>query len=339
MTRDPRRPAAFRLDDADVAVVPDGAAAPSGASVVVETMAPDDEQAVVPAPRRGLRFGRMVAGALGGLLALAAGLWVDGLVRALFARQDLLGWLALALVALLVVGVVAILLREALSLWRLARIDRLRASAEAAAATDSHTAAATVVRDLVALYRERPETARGRRAMAGHLAEVMDGRDLLVLAEAELLGPLDAAATRLVSDAARRVSLVTAVSPRAVVDLVMVAVTVATLIRRLGQLYGGRPGFLGFLSLSRQVLGHLALTGGMAAGDSLIQQLVGHGVAARLSARLGEGVVNGLLTARVGLSAIDVCRPLPFLALRRPGVQEVMGSVIGRGAGGEPPAS
>ena len=52
----------------------------------------------------------------------------------------------------------------------------------------------------------------------------------------------------------------------------------------------------------------------MAAGDSLLQQVVGHGIAAKVSARLGEGVLNGLLTARIGLSAMAVCRPMPYQA-------------------------
>ncbi|MBV9426520.1 MAG: DUF697 domain-containing protein, partial [Bradyrhizobiaceae bacterium] len=72
------------------------------------------------------------------------------------------------------------------------------------------------------------------------------------------------------------------------------------------------------IRLFRHVIAHLAMTGGMAAGDSLIQQVLGHGVAAKLSARLGEGVLNGLLTARLGLAAIEVARPLPFAALERP---------------------
>jgi putative membrane protein len=67
------------------------------------------------------------------------------------------------------------------------------------------------------------------------------------------------------------------------------------------------------------------ITGGMAMGDSLVQQVLGAGLAARLSARLGEGVFNGLLTARIGLSAIAVCRPLPFAALPAPGVKDVAG--------------
>jgi putative membrane protein len=54
-----------------------------------------------------------------------------------------------------------------------------------------------------------------------------------------------------------------------------------------------------------------------------VQQFLGHGIAAKLSARLGEGVLNGLLTARVGLSAMAVCRPMPYAVARAPGVRDV----------------
>ncbi len=75
-------------------------------------------------------------------------------------------------------------------------------------------------------------------------------------------------------------------------------------------------------------ISHLAVTGGMAATDSIIQQVIGHGVAAKLSARLGEGVLNGLLTARLGLAAMDVTRPLPFAALPRPSLNDLAGSLF-----------
>jgi putative membrane protein len=38
---------------------------------------------------------------------------------------------------------------------------------------------------------------------------------------------------------------------------------------------------------------------------------------------LGEGILNGLLTARLGLAAIDVIRPLPFTALPRPSLTDL----------------
>jgi putative membrane protein len=85
--------------------------------------------------------------------------------------------------------------------------------------------------------------------------------------------------------------------------------------------------------IGRLVMTHLAFTGGMAAGESLLQQIVGHGLAARLSAKLGEGVLNGILTARVGIATVEVVRPLPFVALRKPSLNELAGALM-RGQGG-----
>jgi len=48
---------------------------------------------------------------------------------------------------------------------------------------------------------------------------------------------------------------------------------------------------------------------------------------------MGEGVLNGLLTARVGLSALNVCRPAPFGIQPAPGVSEVAPFLFGGGKG------
>src|SRR6201999_724652 len=170
---------------------------------------------------------------------------------------------------------------------------------------------------------QNPQLARARAALQSHTDDIIDGADMIKLAERELMTPLDLEARRLVSIAAQRVSIVTAVSPRAMIDVLFVFVAALRLIRQLARLYGGRPGTLGMIKLMRQVIAHLAITGGMAATDSLVQQMLGHGLAAKLSQRLGEGILHGLLTARLGLAAIDVTRPLPFTALPRPALSDL----------------
>ncbi len=318
----PRRPAAFRLDRVHVTDDPDAALRPADRPVVLRE--PDDEPVpvIVPKPRRGFRWADLLFSSLGVLVSLGIGLAIDRLIRDLFDRADWLGWVAVGAAALAGLAVLAIATREISGLVRLRRITRIHDDATAAALADDRKAARAVVRDLADLYGARAETAKGRANLAGHAGEIIDGRDLIGLAERELLVPFDTAARSLVLATAKRVTVVTAISPRAAVDVLFVLVSALRLIRQLGQLYGGRPGTLGFLRLARLVVGHLAVTGGMAAGDSLVQQVLGHGLAARLSARLGEGVINGILTARIGIAAIDVCRPLPFQSEKPPAMAD-----------------
>ncbi len=220
--------------------------------------------------------------------------------------------------------------KEIAGLLRLASIEKLRARAEAALLDDDRDAARAIVRELTAALSATPQLARGRGELENHLTEIIDGRDLLHIAERHLMAPLDQEASRLVARTATRVSIVTAVSPRAAVDLAFVLFAALGMIRRLAALYGGRPGMLGLIRLLRHIIAHLTITGGIAAGDSLIQQMLGHGVAAKLSARLGEGVLNGLLTARLGLAAIEVARPLPFAALPKPALADIAGDLLRR---------
>lgn len=320
-----RTPAAFKLDDLTTVsadYVP-GLGARAVLTPEVDPFAEATEDAVL-LPRRRVRWGRFLAAGLGGLLALAIGLAIDALIRDLFSRNDALGWLGIGLAAIAAIAVLAIAIREIVGLLRIRAVTAIHAAANEAVASDDRNAARKVAREVIGLYDRRPETARGRAALAGHMTEIIDGRDLVGLAETEIMLPIDEAARRLVLSAAKRVALVTTVSPRALVDVLFVAVQVLRLIRQLATLYAGRPGTLGFLRLTRAAIAHLAVTGGIAAGDSLVQQILGHGLAARLSARLGEGVINGLLTARVGIAAIEVCRPLPFINGKPPRLADVV---------------
>jgi putative membrane protein len=325
MTDRTRRPATFRLDDPHVTVMDADEEAGRLARGTIRITPEADPMAmpvVIDEPlrpvRTGFRWGTLFWTGLGGLVLLGTGLGVTQLVRDLFAINDGLGFLGLGFAVLVSVALIAIITREALSLMRLATIEKLHARALAVIASDDRAESRAVLADLLKLAHSNPRLARARTTLQGHADDIIDGADLIRVAERELMSPLDVEARRLVSVAAQRVSVVTAVSPRAVVDVLFVAAAAIRLVRQLAKLYGGRPGTLGMITLMRHAISHLAITGGMAASDSMIQQVLGHGIAAKLSQRLGEGVLNGLLTARLGLAAIDVTRPLPFTALPRP---------------------
>ncbi len=155
-----------------------------------------------------------------------------------------------------------------------------------------------------------------------------DAASLLDLAEGELLTPLDRAARAEVEAAARQVATVTALVPLALADVATALGANIRMIRRIAEIYGGRSGTLGSWRLLRAVMTHLVATGAVAMGDDMLGSVLGGNLLARLSRRFGEGVVNGALTARVGLAAMEVCRPMPFSDGRRPRVTSIIQTAL-----------
>lgn len=324
-----RGPATFSLDDPRVEI----AERERHDDFVDPVLGPEAQlPAVAPVRRRRIRWGLIFWSSATALVMLALGLSMTRLVEDLFARSQPLGWTALVCACLAGAALFAVVFREARSLWRLAAVDAIRDRAMSVIASDDRAEGQAVVAKLLTLTAQTPSLAQARYRLDGHRSDIIDGRDLVHLAERELMAPLDLEARRLITSAAKRVSVVTALSPKAAIDMLFVLLNALGLMRKLATLYGARPGLLGLIRLVRHTVSHLTLTGGMAAGDSLIQQVVGHGLAARLSARLGEGVLNGLLTARLGLAAMDVTRPLPFSALPQPKLNDLAGHLL-KGSG------
>ena len=277
-------------------------------------------------PSRLLRwlFGLGVA-SLGAILSVAAWDFVTGLVS----RNPVLGWGIAALLGAFLCVLAVICLRELAALGRLSKVDGLRRAADAALIEGDLAQARSVSNRLVTLYKSREETRWSRDRLAELAPDQLDAAGLMAVTEKELLGPLDQLAAREVEAAARQVATVTALVPLALADVAAALTANIRMIRRIAEIYGGRSGTLGGLRLTRAVLSHMVATGAVAVGDDLLEPILGGSILGKVSRRFGEGVVNGALTARVGAAAMEVCRPLPFNALKRPKVRDLIARSVG----------
>lgn len=268
-------------------------------------------------PRAGAPKGASLSGiflsAVAGLVGLALAASFANFVATALAREDWIGWTATSLAVVAVATGLVLVLREIVGLVRLGRLARLKRDAEAALRTKDIPLERKTVATLSETFRGRRDLSWSLARLRDHAGDVRDAGDLLRLADREVMAPLDATARRLVLTSAKRVSVVTAMSPMVWIAMLYVAIENLRLLRGLATLYGGRPGGLGALRLARMVVTHLVATGGVAMTDDLVGQFLGQDLLRRLSRRLGEGVFNGALTARIGTAAIAVTRPIPFL--------------------------
>lgn len=276
----------------------------------------------------GSGIGSWAIWAFGALFSFVISVSAWDFVTSLMVRNSLLGTIAFILVAVAVLVALIMALREWAAFARMARLDHLRIKADSARTAHDLQAARGVSEALVKLYAARGELAWGKARLAERRDDILDADGLLGLTEVELLTSLDQAARREIEASARQVAMVTALVPLALADVVTALFANVRMIRRIATIYGGRSGTLGSWGLLRRVFSHLLATGALAIGDDLIHSVAGGGVLSKLSRRFGEGVINGALTARVGVAAMEMCRPMPFVALPKPKVTNLLSRAL-----------
>lgn len=269
--------------------------------------------------------------------AVTTALLVDamaGLATRIAALHPSLGWAAWGVLGLAGLALAALALKELAALGRIRRIGRIAEKVAAARASGTEADLAGALRSLEALYARRRDLAWAKdRARAAARSDTPRRR--LDAFEREALGALDQRARAEVSTAAGQLAVATAIAPSAVLDALAALYLNLRMIRRISEIYGGRGGALGTLRLARRVVAQAMAAGLIAAGQDLLAPLFGGGVVSKLSRRAGEGMINGALTARLGLAAIEICRPAPFSAARKPTLADVAWQAMKRGGAAE----
>ena len=148
--------------------------------------------------------------------------------------------------------------------------------------------------------------------------ETHSDRDVVTL-YAHLVQPvLDRQARREISRSAAESTLMIAVSPLALVDMAFIAWRNLRLINRLAAIYGIELGYFSRIRLFRLVLLNIAFAGASELAREIGMDWMSQDIAARVSARAAQGIGAGLLTARLGIKAMELCRPLPWLEDDKP---------------------
>jgi putative membrane protein len=146
---------------------------------------------------------------------------------------------------------------------------------------------------------------------------------------AKLVQPvLDNQARREISRSAAESTLMIAVSPLAFVDMAFIAWRNIRLINRIAALYGIELGYFSRIRLFRLVLLNIAFAGASELVREVGMDWMSQDIAARLSARAAQGIGAGLLTARLGIKAMELCRPLPWLEGDKPKLGDFRGQLI-----------
>lgn len=274
-----------------------------------------DESLGTPRKRRwGLMFA-LAGGATLGTVELAT-----GIPEALSQSQ----WMAMAwqMFGISLIGLGGIsLLKELGRLRRLKRHDQLRhdLSELPQRSTKQAQAMAEQLKRQLKLSNDDPHWQAFQRACQPHHS----GEEIQTLLRYHLLAPRDREAQRLITRMSGETAIMVAVSPLTLVDMALVAWRSLSMVDRLCRLYGLELGYASRLRLFRHVLHNMAFAGASELATDASMDMLSLDLAGRLSARAGQGLATGLLSARLGLRAQRLCRPVTFTQEEQPRIADL----------------
>lgn len=139
----------------------------------------------------------------------------------------------------------------------------------------------------------------------------------------QVLSEQDRQARASISRWSGEAAVLVAISPLASVDMLLILWRSLKMIDEVAACYGIRLGYSSRIRLLRQIARHMLYAGAAELITDVGLDWLGAELSARLSARLAQGVGAGLLTARLGLQTMQVCRPIPFMADEKPRLGQI----------------
>ena len=271
-----------------------------------------------------------------GLLLGAGSLFAVGLLglnaydfaAGLFERSAWLGGAFSFLLGVAAIGAIGVVAREFLSLWKLGRVEDLRVEGERLMISEAHGQAEDFLRKVEKLYRDRQDLDEPIWRFHDQASDALNDRERLELFAHTVLSPIDRAAYQTVKASGRDIAVLTALTPIGAIDSLIVMVRTVSMMRGIAKLYGVRPGFTATLRLARRGLRNIVIAGVGELVSHAAVETAGASLLRVLSARAGQGAINGLLAARIGLSIMQLCRPMPFAKDDLPSLKKLRSEIF-----------
>jgi len=179
------------------------------------------------------------------------------------------------------------------------------------------------INDLRSLYEDKPQALLLEEALRTLPDYNSDAEVARHLGE-HFFQKLDALALKRITVYSQQTGVLIALSPVALLDLLLALWRNVRMIDEIGQIYGLRPSRMGRIQLFRQLLNSMVLASATELMADYWTDFTSASLSNVVSTRLAQGMGVGLYTARIGIKTMVVCRPLTFTEQSKPGVQELL---------------
>ncbi len=164
-------------------------------------------------------------------------------------------------------------------------------------------------------------------------------QELLDLFELKVLSKADAKVRQQIHQASADAAMAVAVSPFALADMLLVMWRTSKLLRQMAETYGASLGQLRSLLLIKHLFATLLWAGSSELALDLGSDVLGAELTSKLSMRAGQGLIAGMLVARLGLAAQQLLRPLPLAKSQKLSLLDLSKALVRRLLGKAAPLS
>ncbi|OUS25704.1 TIGR01620 family protein [Thalassotalea sp. 42_200_T64] len=162
-----------------------------------------------------------------------------------------------------------------------------------------------------------------------NISSELSEQEILSLYSKLVLSKVDDKALAQVAKFSTEAVVLVAVSPVAIIDMMLLMWRNLRMLDKVAGLYGVRLGYWSRVRLIKQVFTNMIYASASEIIADVGLEMLGVDTLGRLSTRAAQGLGAGMLTARLGLRTINLCRPVPFVD-KQPGISQVRQQVIGQ---------